>query len=141
MTGAVTEVVLAILFDREGNFLMNSRPEGKVYAGYWEFPGGKVEPGESFEEAIRREMDEELGVQLGSCQFFYTETAVYPHATVCLHFCACREWKGTLRSKESQEFDFFNLKKLPAPILPATEKILDSLIKASQALWSAEVSR
>lgn len=141
MTEKITEVVLAILFDKEGNFLMNSRPEGKVYAGYWEFPGGKVEIGESFEEAIQREMDEELGVHLGACRFFHTETAVYPHATVCLHFCACREWKGTLRSKESQQFGFFNLKNLPAPILPATEKILQNLIKDSQVLWTDEVSR
>ena len=62
MTTKPTEVVVAVAFDKDGRFLMTSRPEGKVYAGYWEFPGGKVEVGETLEESLAREMKEELGV-------------------------------------------------------------------------------
>ena len=62
MTTKPTEVVVAVAFDKDERFLMTSRPEGKVYAGYWEFPGGKVEAGESLDEALTREMKEELGV-------------------------------------------------------------------------------
>ena len=58
MTTKPTEVVVAVAFDKDGRFLMTSRPEGKVYAGYWEFPGGKVEAGETLEEALVREMKE-----------------------------------------------------------------------------------
>lgn len=68
MTTKPTEVVVAVAFDKDGRFLMTSRPEGKVYAGYWEFPGGKVEAGETLEEALVREMKEELGVQVTDCR-------------------------------------------------------------------------
>lgn len=68
MTTKPTEVVVAVAFDKDGRFLMTSRPEGKVYAGYWEFPGGKVEAGETLEEALVREMKEELGIAEGFIQ-------------------------------------------------------------------------
>lgn len=71
MTTKPTEVVVAVAFDKDGRFLMTSRPEGKVYAGYWEFPGGKVEAGETLEEALVREMKEELGVQVTDCREVY----------------------------------------------------------------------
>ena len=86
MTTKPTEVVVAVAFDKEGRFLMTSRPEGKVYAGYWEFPGGKVEAGETLEEALVREMKEELGVQVTDCREVYSTVFTYPHATVHLHF-------------------------------------------------------
>lgn len=70
MTTKPTEVVVAVAFDKDERFLMTSRPEGKVYAGYWEFPGGKVEAGESLDEALTREMKEELGVQVTDAERF-----------------------------------------------------------------------
>ena len=62
----VVDVAVGVLIDGEGRFLLTSRPEGKVYAGYWEFPGGKLEAGESVEEALRRELHEELGITIGA---------------------------------------------------------------------------
>jgi 8-oxo-dGTP pyrophosphatase MutT (NUDIX family) len=68
--GSVTErepvdVAVGVLIDADGRFLLTSRPEGKVYAGHWEFPGGKLEPGETVEQALRRELHEELGITIG----------------------------------------------------------------------------
>ena len=63
-----TEVAVGILSREDGALLLTSRPEGKVYAGYWEFPGGKLEPGETVEQALRRELQEELGIVIGSAQ-------------------------------------------------------------------------
>ena len=62
------DVAVGVLIDADGRFLMTSRPEGKVYAGYWEFPGGKVEPGETIEQALRRELHEEIGITIGAAQ-------------------------------------------------------------------------
>jgi 8-oxo-dGTP diphosphatase len=60
------DVAVGVLIDAQGSFLLTSRPEGKVYAGYWEFPGGKLEAGESVEQALRRELHEELGIEIGA---------------------------------------------------------------------------
>ncbi len=85
---------------RKGRFLMTSRPEGKVYAGYWEFPGGKIEPGETAEDAIRREMREELGAEIFDCKEVKTSVFTYPHATVHLHFIQCRLKSGAIKALE-----------------------------------------
>ena len=65
---AVVDVAVGVLLQADGQFLLTSRPEGKVYAGYWEFPGGKLEAGESVEQALRRELQEELGITIGDQQ-------------------------------------------------------------------------
>ena len=59
----VVDVAVGVLIRANGDFLLTSRPEGKVYAGYWEFPGGKLEAGETVEEALARELQEELGIE------------------------------------------------------------------------------
>ena len=64
----ITEVAVGVLVAADGQFLLTSRPEGKVYAGYWEFPGGKVEAGESVEQALARELHEELGIAIGAAR-------------------------------------------------------------------------
>lgn len=124
MTTKPTEVVVAVAFDKDGRFLMTSRPEGKVYAGYWEFPGGKVEAGETLEEALVREMKEELGVQVTDCRGVYSTVFTYPHATVHLHFLHCRLNPEELKCLEGQTYRFCTLEDLPHPILPATEPVL-----------------
>lgn len=86
MTTKPTEVVVAVAFDKDGRFLMTSRPEGKVYAGYWEFPGGKVEAGESLEEALIREMKEELGVQVTDCREVQRCSRILTPPCICI-FC------------------------------------------------------
>ena len=124
MTTKPTEVVVAVAFDKDGRFLMTSRPEGKVYAGYWEFPGGKVEAGETLEEALVREMKEELGVQVTDCREVCSTVFTYPHASVHLHFLHCRMNPEELKCREGQTYRFCTLEDLPHPILPATEPVL-----------------
>ena len=115
MTTKPTEVVVAVAFDKDGRFLMTSRPEGKVYAGYWEF----------LEEALIREMKEELGVQVTDCREVYSTVFTYPHATVHLHFLHCRLNSEELKCLEGQTYRFCTLDDLPHPILPATEPVLE----------------
>jgi 8-oxo-dGTP diphosphatase len=62
------EVAVGVLIDRKGQFLLTSRPAGKVYAGYWEFPGGKLEAGETVQQALRRELQEELGITISAAE-------------------------------------------------------------------------
>ena len=91
---AVVEVAVGILIQADGSFLLTSRPPGKVYAAYWEFPGGKLEAGESVEAALRRELIEELGVTIGPATPWKVEIVDYPHARVRLHFCKVTAWEG-----------------------------------------------
>ena len=77
-------------------FLLAQRPEGKVYAGYWEFPGGKVEPGETVREALVRELQEELGISVTACSPWLTRVFTYPHATVRLNFWRVTAWDGEI---------------------------------------------
>jgi 8-oxo-dGTP diphosphatase len=90
----VVDVAVGVLMQADGQFLLTSRPEGKVYAGYWEFPGGKLEAGETVEEALRRELQEELGIVIGAAQIWKTQMVDYPHALVRLHFCKVWDWQG-----------------------------------------------
>ena len=85
-TTSITEVVAAVLTQPDGRVLLAQRPPGKVYAGYWEFPGGKVEPGESLEAALARELHEELGIVVTRPCRWITRIFEYPHATVRLNF-------------------------------------------------------
>ena len=94
------------------------------YKGGWEFPGGKVEAGETLEEALVREMKEELGVQVTDCREVYSTVFTYPHATVHLHFQHCRLNPEELKCLEGQTYRFCTLEDLPHPILPATEPVL-----------------
>ena len=100
----VVEVAVGILIQSNGDFLLTTRPAGKVYSGYWEFPGGKLEAGESVEQALRRELHEELGITLGKVQAWKTELVDYPHALVRLNFCKVFDWSGELQMREAQSF-------------------------------------
>jgi len=129
MTAARTpvDVAVGILIRPDGCLLLASRPAGKPYAGYWEFPGGKLEPGESVAHALRRELHEELGVDVGAVHPWVVRVFDYPHALVRLHFCRVFEWSGELHAREQQHFGFFALDALPAPLLPATIPVLRGL--------------
>jgi 8-oxo-dGTP diphosphatase len=81
---AEVQVAVGVLVRPDGAFLLTSRPPGKVYEGYWEFPGGKVEPGESVEQALRRELLEEIGITIGAVLPWRVERVDYPHALVRL---------------------------------------------------------
>jgi 8-oxo-dGTP diphosphatase len=121
----VVEVAVGVLIRPDGAFLLTSRPEGKPYAGYWEFPGGKLEAGESVEQALRRELQEELGIDIGEAQPWRTEMIDYPHALVRLHFCKVFQWIGELQMREAQTFSWQNLPVQVGPVLPGTVPVLD----------------
>lgn len=124
----VVDVAVGLLIAPNGEFLLTSRPEGKVYAGYWEFPGGKLETGESVEEALRRELQEEIGVHIGSVQIWKEKLVDYPHALVRLHFCKVFDWTGTLQMREGQTFSWERLPVSCAPVLPGTVPVLEWLV-------------
>jgi 8-oxo-dGTP diphosphatase len=119
------EVAVGVLIDAQGNFLLTSRPEGKVYAGYWEFPGGKLEAGESIEQALRRELQEELGITIGAAQPWRELVMDYPHARVRLHFCKVFAWTGTFEMREAQLMAWQTLPVHVQPVLPGTVPVLD----------------
>lgn len=85
-----TTVVVAALIVREGRLLIGQRPVGKKRAGEWEFPGGKAEPGETPEQALRRELQEELGVEATVGTAFESVAHEYPDLSVVVHFLRCR---------------------------------------------------
>jgi 8-oxo-dGTP diphosphatase len=122
-------VAVGILI-RNGDVLMAQRPEGKPYAGYWEFPGGKVEAGETILAALLREFKEELGIEINPdltepwCCCDY----VYPHAHVRLHFYLCREWRGEPHGLEGQQLAWQGATFAVRPILPATIPLLEWLM-------------
>ena len=119
------DVAVGVLIDAQGSFLLTSRPEGKVYAGYWEFPGGKLEAGESVEQALRRELHEELGIEIGAAQPWKTELIDYPHARVRLHFCKVFAWHGEFQMREQQSMAWQSLPVAVAPVLPGTLPVLE----------------
>ena len=120
----VTDVAVGVLLLPDGAFLLTSRPVGKVYAGYWEFPGGKLEAGETVEQALRRELHEELGITIGAAELWKTQMVDYPHALVRLHFCKVRQWEGELQMREAQSFAWQRLPVAVQPVLPGTMPVL-----------------
>ena len=120
----VVEVAVGVLIRPDGQFLLTSRPPGKVYAGYWEFPGGKLEPGESVEQALRRELKEEIGVTLNAVHPWRVEMVDYPHALVRLNFCKVFDWTGELQMHEGQSFAWQSLPVQVKPLLPGTIPVL-----------------
>ena len=106
----IVEVAVGVLMQPGGRFLLTSRPPGKVYAGYWEFPGGKLAAGESVEQALARELHEELGLD--------EQLVDYPHALVRLHFCKLHQWRGALQMREGQDFSWQRLPVQLHPVLP-----------------------
>jgi 8-oxo-dGTP diphosphatase len=126
------DVAVGILIDAAGRFLLTSRPPGKVYAGYWEFPGGKLEAGESVEQALRRELQEELGITIGQAQVWKTQMVDYPHALVRLHFCKVRDWQGELQMREAQSHAWQTLPVAVLPVLPGTIPVLAWLAQERQ---------
>ena len=121
----VVDVAVGVLIRPNGDFLLTSRPGGKVYEGYWEFPGGKLEAGETVEDALRRELQEEIGITIAAIQPWRTEMVDYPHALVRLNFCKVFEWAGELQMHEGQSFAWQSLPVTVQPVLPGTIPVLD----------------
>ncbi len=122
------EVAAAVVFNDRGEFLLAQRPAGKVYAGYWEFPGGKVETGETVAHALKRELHEELGIDVVTAYPWITRDYTYPHAAVRLRFYRVLEWTGRVHGRERQDFSWQSAADIAvAPLLPANGPIVRAL--------------
>ena len=128
MTQHITDVAVAIFLKPDGAFLLSSRPEGKPYPHYWEFPGGKIEPGESVYAALVRELVEELNVTITHATPWFTFTMHYTHATVRLHCWRVHAWHGEMRGMEGQHFEWQHIDALTvSPTLPGCIPIFNAL--------------
>ncbi|QEY25005.1 NUDIX domain-containing protein [Neisseria animalis] len=129
-TRTLVDVVAGIVMNRNGEYLLSSRPEGKPYAGYWEFAGGKVEAGESGFEALRREFAEELGIDIHRAVPWLTKIHSYEHARVHLRFLWINpdDWSGRLQAKEGQSWSWQKAGDFTvSPMLPANGPLLKAL--------------
>lgn len=128
MPGTVVEVAAAVIERPDGSFLMASRPPDKAYAGWWEFPGGKVEPGETARQALERELREELGIDVIEAWPWLNRAFVYPHAHVMLRFFRVTTWEGTPHPREGQSLAWTHAARPEVhPILPANGPVLKGL--------------
>ncbi len=134
------EVAAAVIQRADGAFLLARRPAGKVYAGYWEFPGGKVEPGEPADRALVRELHEELGIDACNAFPWLTRVFTYPHATVRLKFFRVTAWKGDPQPREQQAITWQRFgDPIAAPMLPANAPVLAALeLPPEYAITDAE---
>ncbi|MGQ2965412.1 Nudix family hydrolase [Methylophilus sp.] len=130
----LVQVAVAILIRPNGEYLLASRPQGKGWAGWWEFPGGKIEAGESPEHALIRESQEELGITPTQIQPWIKRRYDYPAThdaeakTVLLHFFFVSAWQGELQAREGQQFAWQHPQKLNvSPVLPANAPIMQAL--------------
>ncbi|NOT14155.1 MAG: Nudix family hydrolase [Methylotenera sp.] len=138
--GAVTNAAVGVIARGNGLVLLAERPAGKAWAGYWEFPGGKVEANETPEQALKRELHEELGITVTQCYPWITRIFDYeakydgkgklesPAKTVKLYFFMVTAWEGELFGLEKQTISWQNPEKLTvSPMLPANESVLNAL--------------
>lgn len=132
-TADIVEVAAAVILRTNAagarEFLLAQRPPGKVYAGYWEFPGGKVEPGETMRQALDRELVEELGIEVTQATPWLTREFVYPHATVRIRFFRVEAFRGEIEPIEHSGFAWLTpgAPSPVEPILPANGPILRAL--------------
>lgn len=133
------EVAAGVLLRADGAFLLAQRPAGKVYAGYWEFPGGKMEPGEPPAQALARELHEELGIEIAEAYPWLTRVFTYPHGTVRLRFYRILSWQNEPHPREDQAIAWQRLEApMAAPMLPANAPVLASLaLPAEYAITAA----
>ncbi|MDR1849790.1 MAG: Nudix family hydrolase [Zoogloeaceae bacterium] len=134
------EVAAAVILSRDyQNFLLTCRPDGKPYAGYWEFPGGKIEAGEDVKTALIREIHEELGLHVTEASPWITQGFLYPHAFTHVHFWRVTGWEGEISGEQTIEpkaiaWNPINLPCKLTPILPANSQILQMLAMPTQIL-------
>jgi 8-oxo-dGTP diphosphatase len=120
----IIEVVAALIQDGEGRYLITRRRGGSHLAGMWEFPGGKREPGEALEDAMRRELTEELSASFGVGEKVETVRWEYPERTVVIHFYRCRLESGTIEPLESQAMDWVAPERLRELDFPPADREL-----------------
>lgn len=127
------EVAAAVILRPDASFLLGQRPPGKVYAGYWEFPGGKVEPGEPLQAALARELREELAIEVRNAYPWIVQRFIYPHAHVALNFFRVTDWRGEPTPLEDQALAWARVDDLGvSPLLPANGPVLKALALPQQ---------
>ena len=120
-----TEVAVGILIrPKDGALLLSTRPPGKAYAGYWEFPGGKIEQGETVGMALQRELQEELGIVITGADVWKVTEHDSPHALVRLHWCKVSHWDGEFEMREGQAMRWQQLPLDVTPVLPGAYPVL-----------------
>ena len=118
----IIDVAVGVILRADGTVLLGDRPAGKPWAGWWELPGGKLEPKETVLEALTRELQEELGITPTQATPWVTYVHHYPTTTVRLHFCRVTRWDGQPNSLESQQLKWVTpMQAMALPdLLPAT---------------------
>ena len=135
-----TEVAVGVLIrESDGALLITSRPEGKPRAGWWEFPGGKLEAGETVEQALRRELQEELGVTITNCMAWKVTEHAYSHALVRLHWCKVTQWEGDFTMLEGQQMAWQQLPLQVRPVLEGSLPVLEWLSEERGLPFDASV--
>jgi 8-oxo-dGTP diphosphatase len=126
----ILTVVAVALLDADGRILLAQRPEGKTLAGLWEFPGGKLEPGETPEAALVRELHEELGVDIRTSCLAPLTFASYSYEAfhLLMPLYVCRQWRGKLTAREGQKLAWVRAARLrDYPMPPADEPLIPIL--------------
>ena len=127
----IVHVVAAVLVDAEGRVLLAQRPPGKALAGTWEFPGGKLEPGETPEAALARELDEELGIVAGPLAPFTFASHAYDDFHLVMLLYWCRQWQGTPDGRDGQALRWERPGAMAAlPMPPADVPLVAALAAA-----------
>ncbi|MDR0233666.1 MAG: Nudix family hydrolase [Zoogloeaceae bacterium] len=136
----LVKVAAAVILSRDHqSCLLACRPEDKAYAGYWEFPGGKIEPGEDVKTALIREIHEELGIRVTKASPWITRSFLYPDALTRIHFWRVTDWKGKIDEKNPVEHSALawvpiSLPCQTAPLLPANTRVFEALAMPTQML-------
>jgi len=121
-------VAVGVIRRTDGRVLLAQRPAGKAMAGYWEFPGGKIEPGETPRDALARELHEELFIDIGNARPWITRTFHYPHAVAHLELFRVTEWQGEPHGRENQQLSWQDPYRITIePLLPANHDIMNAL--------------
>ena len=124
----VVPVAAAVIFRDDGRYLLGQRPMGSFYPGYWEFPGGKVETGEQPQQALVRELYEELNIRIEAPEPWLVREHLYEHAHVRLHFFRVRRWRGRIAARVHARLHWHAPQKMPPdPMLPANAPVLRAL--------------
>jgi 8-oxo-dGTP diphosphatase len=124
-------VAAVALIDADGRVLLARRPPGKHLAGLWEFPGGKVQPGETPEAALIRELREELGIDTeASCLAPFTFAShAYPEFHLLMPLYVCRKWRGIAAAREGQALKWVRPAQLPDYPMPPADKPLVAMLR------------